>query len=90
MRTRLLKSVFGWALAAGLFALVGWVANLYVRYSLFLLPVIALGSGALLSALWSRGRFGPLLAGFVIAFFAFGALGLWQQRINLTDFCPNQ
>ncbi len=90
LRTRLVKSVLGWVLAAGLFALVGWVANLYVRYSLFLLPVIALGSGALLSRLWGRGRFGSLLVGLVVIFFAFGALTLWQQRINYTAFCPKQ
>ncbi|HKP52863.1 MAG TPA: hypothetical protein VJ183_09440 [Chloroflexia bacterium] len=86
-KSRLLRSVIGWVLAAALFALVGWVANLYVRYSLFLLPVVALGSGALLSKLWGRGRSGALLVILVVVFFAFQALALWQQRINYSALC---
>jgi hypothetical protein len=86
-KSRLLRSVLGWVLAAGLFALIGWVINLYVRYSLFLLPVVALGSGALLSRLWGRGRPGALVVTLVVAFFAFQALVLWQQRINYSALC---
>ena len=84
---RFARSAMGWALAAVLFALVGWIANLYVRYSLFLLPVVAIGSGALLSMLWRRGRAGPLLVTLAIAFFAFQALALWQNRINYSALC---
>jgi hypothetical protein len=90
VRSRLNRSMLGWALAAGAFALVGWVANLYVRYSLFLLPIVALGTGALLSRLWGRGRFGALLVTLVVSFFIFEALGFWHQRINYSALCPNQ
>jgi hypothetical protein len=86
-KSRLMRTILGWVLAAGLFALVGWVINLYVRYALFLLPVIALGSGALLSKLWGKGRPGALVVTLVVAFFAFQALALWQQRINYSALC---
>jgi hypothetical protein len=88
-RSGLMRSVLGWALAVGSFALVGWVMNLYVRYSLFLLPVVALGTGVLLSRLWRRGWVGALLVTLVIAFFIFEAFAFWHQRINYSALCPN-
>jgi hypothetical protein len=65
-----------------LFLVVGWVMNLYVRYALFALPVVALGAGALLSALWKRGRAGAWLTVMMLVFFAAEALALWQYRIT--------
>ena len=88
--TALRRPVLGWAVAVVLFALVGWVANLYVRYSLFLLPAVAIGAGMLLSLLWARGRLGAALTLLVVLFFAFNSLILWQQRINYSDLCKFQ
>jgi hypothetical protein len=72
----------GWLLAVLVFALVGWTVNLYVRYALFALPVVALGSGILLSRMWMRGRAGALLTLMILFFFAVEALALWQYRIT--------
>ncbi len=79
---RLALAAAGWGLAALLFALVGWIANLYVRYALFALPVIALGTGILLSALWRKGRMGAWLSMLIVAYFVAEVLALWQYRIN--------
>ncbi|MEO8286479.1 MAG: hypothetical protein ABI670_08585 [Chloroflexota bacterium] len=81
-RTRLVLVALGWLAAVVLFALVGWLLNLYVRYSLFALPIVALGCGALLSALWKRGRVAPTVVLLLVLFFAVEAFGLWQFRIN--------
>jgi hypothetical protein len=72
----------GWSAAIIAYALVGWLANLYVRYALFALPLVALGAGALLGALGRRGRWGDALALLVVGYFAFEAIALWQYRIN--------
>lgn len=71
-----------WLLAVALFAIVGWVANLYVRYALFALPVITLAAGVLLTKLSNRGRLGVALVALVLLFFAYEALVLWQYRIT--------
>ncbi|HET9494762.1 MAG TPA: hypothetical protein VFR15_11070 [Chloroflexia bacterium] len=81
-RLRALLVVCAWAVAVVLFALVGWIANLYVRYALFALPVVALGAGVLLGQLWRRGRWGAALPLLVVGYFAVEALVLWQYRIN--------
>jgi hypothetical protein len=46
------------------------------------LPIIALGTGMLLSALWRRGSRGRLLSVFVLVFFAVEAIVLWHYRIS--------
>jgi hypothetical protein len=79
---RLRLAAFVWAISALVFAVVGWASNLYVRYSMFALPVLALGVGILLAMLWERGRWGRPLAFLLVAFFAINALVLWQYRIN--------
>ncbi len=82
LAARLALAAVGWALAVVLFALVGLLLNLYVRYMLFALPVVAAGAGILLAALWRRGRYGVVLALLVLAYFAVEALALWHYRIN--------
>ncbi|HET9494761.1 MAG TPA: hypothetical protein VFR15_11065 [Chloroflexia bacterium] len=81
-RRALLAAVAGWAFAVALLALAGWTANLFVRYMLFALPIVALGSGVLLASLTTRGRWGLPLSVLVAVFFAFEALVFWQYRID--------
>lgn len=79
---RLKLTSLSWILSVFVFAIVGWALNLYVRYSMFALPVLALGMGVLLARLWDCGRWGRPLAFLLAAFFAINALVLWQYRIN--------
>jgi hypothetical protein len=81
-RVRLALAVLGWTLSAILFALIGLALNLYARYMLFALPVVALCGGLLLSKIWQRGRAGMLVGALLLALFAVQALALWQFRID--------
>ncbi|MFL5733616.1 MAG: hypothetical protein ACJ78Q_10485, partial [Chloroflexia bacterium] len=72
----------GWMLAVAFYAVIGWVMNLYVRYALFALPIVAMGAGILLSRLQSRGRSGGLVTGMLLLFYATEALALWHYRIT--------
>ena len=72
----------GWMVSVVLFAIIGWATNLFVRYPLFALPIITLGAGLLLSALWARSRAGIWLTLLVVVFFSVNALAFWQYRIN--------
>ncbi len=81
-RTRLVLAAVGWAFAVIVFALIGWATNLYVRYALFALPVLALGTGILLSRVWDRGWAGKWVSLSLLAFFTVQALALWQYRIT--------
>ena len=81
-RRRLYLAGLAWALSATVFLIVGWRFNLYVRYSLFALPVVAIGAAFLLARIYERGRWGKTLALLVTVLFAFTALALWQYRIN--------
>jgi hypothetical protein len=81
-RRMLLLTALGWGGAVVAFALIGWTMNLYVRYALFALPVVCLGSAVVLSRLSRRGWAGSLLVCLVLALFAFEALNLWQYRIT--------
>jgi hypothetical protein len=81
-RRVLVLTALGWGGAVVAFALVGWTMNLYVRYALFALPVVCLGSAVVLSRCSRRGWAGSLLVCLVLAFFAFEVLNLWQYRIT--------
>lgn len=78
----LVLAAAGWLAVVLLFAFVGWIGNLFVRYSLFALPVIALGAGILLSGIGRRGWAGAALTLMLLAFYAAEALAFWQQRIT--------
>ncbi|MDQ2807759.1 MAG: hypothetical protein M3Z04_12755 [Chloroflexota bacterium] len=81
VRRRMLAAAAVWAAVGVAYAIIGAAANLYVRYPLFLAPLVALGSGLFLSALWDRGRGGRLLAIlFLTATVAEGLL-FWYIRI---------
>jgi len=74
-----------WAAVVVLYAAVGLLANLYVRYPLFLLPLVALGAGLLLSALWRRGRAGGWLVTLIMLAIALDALSFWYMRITFAN-----
>ncbi|MBI4671388.1 MAG: hypothetical protein HY741_06925 [Chloroflexi bacterium] len=78
-RGRVLATL-GWAgLAVGIFfALVGVILDVYVRYPLFLLPFVAMGSGVVLDALFRRGRLWALAACGLLALTAINSLLLWK------------
>ena len=70
-----------WAGAAALFALIGLLLNLYVRYMLFLLPVVATLSGVALDWLASRGRWGNIAVTLLVAGTVCAGVWLWHQRV---------
>jgi hypothetical protein len=81
-RRMLVLTALGWGGGVLVFALVGWTMNLYVRYALFALPLVCLGSAIVLSKVSRRGWAGSMLVCLVLALFAFEALNLWQYRIT--------
>ncbi|NWJ48196.1 MAG: hypothetical protein HXX08_20265 [Chloroflexi bacterium] len=81
-RGRLLRVSLSWYAIALLFAILGWITNLYVRYSLFALPVVAVGAGIFSSRLWKRqGWRGKLLVLLIAVFFVITILALWYDRV---------
>jgi hypothetical protein len=70
-----------WAATAALFAIVGLLLNLYVRYSLFLLPVVCTLTGVALDRLSARGRWGTVVTAVMLALTVAGGLWLWHQRV---------
>ncbi|HUS15799.1 MAG TPA: hypothetical protein VM536_12370, partial [Chloroflexia bacterium] len=80
-RRRMLLTAGVWVAVVALYAVVGWAANLYVRYPLFVLPLVALGGGLLLSGLARRGRLGGWLVLLVLLVSTVDALSFWYMRI---------
>jgi 4-amino-4-deoxy-L-arabinose transferase-like glycosyltransferase len=81
-RRRLFWMMVAW-LATGLFfALVGLFLNLYVRYSLFLLPFVAICAGLGLSHLWKSKWEGSRWAGIALTV----ALGLYLTITTLAMY----
>lgn len=70
-----------WVATAALFALVGLLLNLYVRYSLFLLPVVATLAGVALDRLAARGRWGVMATSLLMMATVVAGLWLWHQRV---------
>ncbi len=76
-----------WAITGVLFAIVGLLLSLYVRYSLFMLPYIAVGSGVFLGGLWrrqaeiGRGWAAAFLTCALLAFFGISTLALFFDRM---------
>jgi hypothetical protein len=70
-----------WLVVAAIMLVVGIVARLYVRYPLFALPAVALGSGVALAWLVRRWRWGWIAAALLLAFSAVSTLLMWYDRI---------
>jgi hypothetical protein len=82
-RRRFFWILLAWLVTGVIFALVGLFLNLYVRYSLFLLPLVAVGAGIFLGQLWQR----PRLEGSRWAVMALTvALGAYLTVITLAMF----
>ncbi|MDQ3930742.1 MAG: hypothetical protein M3328_16545, partial [Chloroflexota bacterium] len=81
-RLRFVLAAGTWLVVVASFAVVGWATSIYVRYMLSALPIVALGGGLLLSALWRKGSAGRLLPLLAVVFFACEALVLWHYRIS--------
>ncbi len=84
---RLYRASLAWAVVASLFAITGLLLNLYVRYSLFWLPLVAVGAGVFMDWLWRRsesyGR-GWVAIGLVSAlcgWLATGTLAVFYDRL---------
>ncbi len=84
-RRRMLWLVGVIAAVVLLYAAVGLIANLYVRYALFALPFVALGCGLLFSALVRRAPWGRWLVTAVMLAFTVNALVFWYMRITYAN-----
>ncbi len=78
--SRLLSLMLVWVTVACIFAVIGLLDNLYVRYALYLLPIVALGGGILLAHMWSE-RWGRTVALLLGGFTVVAGLVLWYNRI---------
>jgi hypothetical protein len=74
-----------WAAVVAAYAIVGALANLYVRYPLWLAPLVALGGGLLFSALAGRGRWGRWLVAALMIATVVQALAFWYMRIMFAN-----
>ena len=75
--------VLGGALLAALF--FGLAYALYgasTRFDFFILPVLALGAGAMLVALGKRGRVGRLVVGMLLGYLTWNCLRAWWWTIG--------
>jgi hypothetical protein len=70
-----------WMAVAAIMLVVGIVARLYVRYPLFALPAVSLGSGVALAWLVRRAWWGRYAAALLLAFSALTTLLMWYDRI---------
>jgi len=82
-RERLRLTSALWWLVALLFALAGLLLNVYVRYALYLLPVVAIGAGFTLETLWRRGRIAQLAITFLLIATTGAGFWLWYLRISV-------
>lgn len=72
-----------WWLVAALFALVGLLLNVYVRYAYYLLPVIAIGAGLSLARLTRAGRWGQVVVALLLVDTTAAGLWFWYLRISV-------
>jgi hypothetical protein len=70
-----------WMVVAAIMLVVGIVARLYVRYPLFALPAVSLGSGVALAWLVRRGRWGTVIVVGLLIISAISLAFFWYSRI---------
>lgn len=70
-----------WLAVALVMLIVGLVGRLYVRYPLYALPAVSLGTGIALAALARRGRLGPVAVVVLLLVSAVSSLLMWYDRI---------
>lgn len=70
-----------WLAVAGTMLVIGIIVRLYVRYPLFALPAIALGSGVALTWLVRRSWWGVCIAAVLLTFSGITTLLMWYDRI---------
>jgi hypothetical protein len=70
-----------WMAVAAIMLVVGIMARLYVRYPLFALPAVSLGSGVALAWFVRRAWWGRYVAAALLAFSALTTLLMWYDRI---------
>jgi 4-amino-4-deoxy-L-arabinose transferase-like glycosyltransferase len=81
-RRRLFWAGVAWFGVAVVFALLGWTLNLYVRYSLFLLPFVSIGAAIFLARLWKRQGWAAAFLTFVLgAYLTVTTLAMYYDRI---------
>jgi hypothetical protein len=71
-----------WMLVAAIMLVVGIVARVYVRYPLFALPAVSLGSGVALAWLVRWVWWGRYVAAALLAFSTITMLLMWYDRIG--------
>lgn len=70
-----------WLAVALVMLIVGLVGRLYVRYPLYALPAVSLGTGVALAALARRGRLGQVAGVVLLLVSAVSSLLMWYDRI---------
>ncbi len=81
-RRRLFWIMAAWLLTGLFFALVGLTLNLYVRYSLFLLPFVAICAGLFLAHIWRRTNWAGMGLTLAIgAYLLITTLAMYYDRI---------
>ena len=81
---RVLWCLVAWLATATIFALIGLMLNLYVRYSLFVAPVVAICMGIVLARIWSLNSWSRLIGWGTVLYFVLTGLGLWYTLIIYT------
>ncbi len=82
IRPRWMRILLGAWLAVGvLFLIAGSRMSMVDKHVFYVLPVLALGTGALLGQLWRRGRAAPLVIGSVAALTLLSAVIMWFTRV---------
>ncbi|MEI7556669.1 hypothetical protein [Candidatus Chlorohelix sp.] len=64
------------------FAIMERVQNLETRYQLYLLPLVALATGAFLGRIWRSGKAGVLLVAALFLFQLVDTVSFWLERIT--------
>ncbi|HMP41719.1 MAG TPA: hypothetical protein PKA05_15165 [Roseiflexaceae bacterium] len=70
-----------WLVVGVLFLLAGSRISMVDKHLFFILPVLVIGTGAILGRLWRRGMAAQITIAVLAGFSAVSALGMWLYRI---------